>query len=495
MADIQLVDVSLRDGNQSLWGATGLRTAHIVQIAPVLDRIGFRALDFTSSTHMGIAVRNHQEDPWERIRLTHEAMPRTPLQFIGSGLRFISWEPVHPDLIRLAYRRLVVAGLQRFVVLDPMHDLPAMLQSARDVKTAGGTEVIGALTYTISAVHDDAFYAGLAAQMAASPDFDRVYVKDPAGLLTPERARTLFPAVRAALAGRLPLELHSHCTIGLSPLTYLAAADLGVDVLQVACGPLANGTSLPNAERVVANLRELGHTVDIDDRLLAAASGYFGMLAAAEGLPPGIPQEYDASFLRHQMAGGVVTTLHRQLRELGLTEKFSAVMAEVSQVRAELGYPIMVTPFPQMVCGQALCNVLGTERYANVPDQTIMYVLGKFGRPTADVDPEILDRIHALPRTRELMAQPPPAPPEELRKRLPRGISDEEFLLRATMPAGEVDAMLAAGPARRRYNPELKPVLDLLGGLAARPPADELLIEKPGFRLALRAASEGAPGD
>jgi oxaloacetate decarboxylase (Na+ extruding) subunit alpha len=493
MADIQLVDVSLRDGNQSLWGATGLRTAHILQIAPLLDRVGFRALDFTSSTHMGIAVRTHREDPWERIRLTHEAMPRTPLQFIGSGLRFISWEPVHPDLIRLAYRRLVAVGMQRFVVLDPMHDMSAMLQSARDVRAAGAAEVIGALTYTISAVHDDAFYAGLAAKMAASPDFDRIYVKDPAGLLTPERARTLFPAVRAALAGRLPLELHSHCTIGLSPLTYLAAADLGVDVLQVACGPLANGSSLPNAERVVANLRELGHTVDVDDRLLAAASDYFARLAAAEGLPPGVPQEYDASFLRHQMAGGVVTTLRRQLRELGLSEKFGAVLAEVTRVRAELGYPIMVTPFPQMVCGQALCNVLGTERYAVVPDQTIMYVLGKFGRPTAAVDPAILDRIHALPRTRELMAQPPPAPPEELRKKLPRGISDEEFLLRATMPAGEVDAMLAAGPAMRRYNPELKPVLDLLGGLAARPPADELVIDKPGFRLALRSSSDGAP--
>jgi oxaloacetate decarboxylase (Na+ extruding) subunit alpha len=492
MADIALVDVSLRDGNQSLWGATGLRTRHILAAAPVLDRIGFRALDFTSSTHMGVAVRTHREDPWERIRLTHAAMPHTPLQFIGSGLRFISWEPVHPDLIRLAYRRLVENGLARFVVLDPMHDMAAMLRSARDVRDAGGTEIIGALTYTISAVHDDDFYAGLAAQMAASPDFDRVYVKDPAGLLTPDRARTLFPTVLAALDGRLPLELHSHCTIGLSPLTYLTAAELGVDVLQVACGPLANGTSLPNAERVVANLRELGHAVDIDDRLLAAASAYFGRLAVAEGLPPGLPQEYDATFLRHQMAGGVVTTLRRQLAELGLSDRFDAVMAEVSQVRAELGYPIMVTPFPQMVCGQALCNVLGTDRYGNVPDQTILYVLGKFGRPTAPVDPDVRDRILSRPRARELQRQPAPASPAELRKQLPRGISDEEFLLRATMPAGEVDAMIAAGPAVRRYNPELKPVLDLLSGLAGRSPVTQLRIDKPGFRLELRAEADGA---
>jgi oxaloacetate decarboxylase (Na+ extruding) subunit alpha len=493
MAEIELIDVSLRDGNQSLWGATGLNTAHILQIAPVLDRVGFRALDFTSSTHMGVAVRTHREDPWERIRLTHAAMPHTPLQFIGSGLRFISWEPVHPDLIRLAYQRLVAAGMERFVVLDPMHDISAILQTARDIRAAGATEIVGALTFTISAVHDDEFYAGLAGQMAASPDFDRVYVKDPAGLLTPERARTLFPALRARL-GTIPLELHSHTTIGLSPLTYLVAAELGVQALQVACGPLANGTSLPNAERIVANLTELGHAVNVDGRLLAQVASYFARLAEAEGLPSGVPQEYDASFLRHQMAGGVVTTLRRQLAELGLAEKFDAVLAEVSRVRAELGYPIMVTPFPQMVCGQALYNVLGAERYGNVSDQAINYVLGKFGRPTAPVDPDVQDRILSRPRARELMAAPPPASPAELRRKLPSGISDEEFLLRATMPADEVDAMIAAGPARRHYNPELRPVLTLLAGLRTRPPVASVRVDKPGFRLALRAGeATGAP--
>jgi oxaloacetate decarboxylase (Na+ extruding) subunit alpha len=484
VAEIQLVDVSLRDGNQSLWGATGLTTAHILQITPVMDRVGFLALDYTSSTHMGVAVRTHREDPWERIRLTRAAAPRTPLQFIGSGLRFISWEPVHPDLMRLAYQRLVAAGISRFVVLDPMHDMAAVLQTARTIREAGG-EIIAALTYTISAVHDDAYYADLAGQMAASPDIDRVYVKDPAGLLTPERARTLLPAVRARL-GAVPLELHSHCTIGLSPLTYLAAADLGVEVLQVACGALANGTSLPSAEQVVANLRELGHTVDLDDRLLAMVAGYFTRLARAQSLPAGTPQSYDASFLRHQVAGGVVTTMQRQLAELGLADRFGAVMDEVSRVRAELGYPIMVTPFPQIVCGQALYNVIGTERYGNVSDQAIRYVLGRFGRPTAPVDENVRDRILSRPRAVQLQAEPPPASPGELRKRFPPGISDEELLLRATMPADQVDAMLAAGPAKRHYNPELAPVLELLAGLGARPPVSGLVIEKPGFRMELR---------
>ena len=406
---VNFVDTTTRDGNQSLWSATGLTTAHMAAIAPLMDRVGFRALDFTSSTHMGVAVRTHREDPWERIRLTHAAAPHTPLQFIGSGLRFISWEPVHPGLMQLVYDRLVVAGMSRFVVLDPMHDMDNVLETARMIRQAGGEEIIAALTYTISAVHDDEFYAGLAGQMAASQDIDRVYVKDPAGLLTPEHARTLFPAVQARLAAKgVPLELHSHCTIGLSPLTGLVAAELGLAAVHVACGPLANGTSLPDAQRLVANLRELGHTVDVDDRLLARVADYFTRLAAAESLPAGTPQEYDASFLRHQVAGGVMTTTRRQLAELGLEDRFGAVMEEVSRVRAELGYPIMVTPFPQIVCGQALYNVIGAERYQNVSDQAIRYVLGRFGRPTAPVDPGVADRILSRPRARELMAEPPP---------------------------------------------------------------------------------------
>ena len=176
MAEIKIVDVSIRDGNQSLWGAVGMNTPQILQIAPTLDRIGLRALDFTSSTHIGVAVRNHKENPWERIRLTHAAMPNTPLQFIGTGLRFISWETAHPEFMQLAYDRLVENGISRFALLEPTHDMDALFESARMIRKAGATEIMGALTFTISAVHDDAYYAGLARQMAASPDIDRVYI-------------------------------------------------------------------------------------------------------------------------------------------------------------------------------------------------------------------------------------------------------------------------------------------------------------------------------
>src|SRR5580658_2733671 len=448
MAEIGLVDVSLRDGNQSLWGATGLRTAHIATIAPLLGRAGFRALDYSSSTAMGVSVRTHREDPWALLRLTRAAMPDTLLQFIGTGFRFISWERAHPEVIQLVYSALVRNGMDRFVVLDPTHDLDAARATAAIAKKAGAREVIGALTYTI-----------------------------PAGILTPDRARTLIPAVQAGLAGRADndsgkaLELHSHASLGLSPLTCLVAAELGVPVLQVGCGALGNGTSLPDAEDLVANLRASGHTVDIDDRLLAAVARYFDRLAAAEGLPPGEHRGFDAAFMDHQLAGGVMSTTRRQ--------------------RAELGYPIMVTPFPQMVIGQALANLLvagvaGGARYDNVPDQVIRYVLGTFGKPTAPVEPWVLDRILDRPRARELAAEPPPLSVAELRRRLPRGISDEELLLRFGMPAAEVDAMLAAAPPPRHYTPELQPVLRLLRELGSRPPAARLVVDKPGFRLALK---------
>jgi oxaloacetate decarboxylase alpha subunit len=508
LADIELVDVSLRDGNQSLWGATGLRTAHIAQVAPLMNRAGFRALDYSSSTAMGVSVRVHREDPWELLRITRAAMPDTKLQFIGTGFRFISWERAHPDVIALVYQCLIRGGMDRFVVLDPTHDVDAMRATARIVKQAGGAsaEVVAALTYTISAVHDDAFYAGLAKQYAACPDIDRAYIKDPAGILTPERAATLIPVVQAGLGGK-PLELHSHASLGLSPRTCLLAASLGVGVLQVGCGALGNGTSLPDAAGLVANLRASGHSVDVDDRLIAMIARYFDSVAEAEGLPKGEQRGFDAAFLDHQVAGGVMTTTRRQLRELGMEHRFDELMAEITQVRAELGYPIMVTPFPQMVIGQALANLMGpaktgpasgtargrTARYDTVPDQVIRYVLGTFGKPTAPVAPDVLAKILDRPRARELAQEPEPLDVPALRRRFGERISDEELALRFGMPAAEVDAMVAAPPAVRHYNPDLVPLLRLLRELGDRPPAARLTVDKPGFALSLRGRA-GRPG-
>lgn len=488
MTALKLVDVTMRDGNQSLWGATGLHSAHMLQAAALTEACGFRAVDFTSSSHMAVAVRYFRNDPWERIRRMRAAMPGTPLQFITTGLRFIAWQQADPEFMRLVYRALQANGIGRFVLLDPMHEVPAVIEAARLVKQEGSAETMCALTFTLSEVHTDAFYADFARAVGQSPDIDLFYIKDPSGLLSVDRIRTLAPAIKAVIGNR-PLEIHAHTTIGQGMLSSLEAAGLGISAIHVGVGPGGDGSSLPEAGRTLANLEEAGHTVEIDKAALARLSAYWHRLAAAEGLPPGAPQNFDASFLRHQIAGGVMTTTARQLEELGLADRLGAVIAETEQVRAELGYPIMVTPFPQMVMSQALFNVIGTHRYAQVSDQVIRYCMGKFGKPTSAIDPAVLAAIMDRPRARELEHEPDFPALADLRRQFGAAMPDEEFLLRAVMPGEQVDAMLAAGPSRASYSPQAAPILSLLRQLAARPQARDIVVERPGFRLALHAGA------
>jgi len=495
MAEVQLVETSLRDGNQCLWSALGVDTAKTLSIAPAMDRVGFKAIDFTTSTHMGVAVRYKREDPWERIRLMAAATPNTPLQFMGTGFRFISWETASAEFMSLAYATLARHGIRRFCLADPMNDAAANVLNARLVKAAGGEYVIAALVFTLSPIHDDAHYAAAARALAASPDIDALYIKDPGGLLSQKRAATLIPAIRQAVAeaggGKL-LELHSHNTIGLAEMTYLDAPDLGVSALQCASGAAADGISNPPIERIVANLRALGHRVDVDDAALAQVSNYFTALAAAEGLPAGSPQGFDASYLQHQLPGGTVGTMRRHLAESRISHLEGRVLEELDRVRQELGWPIVMTPFAQMVITQAVMNVTSKERYSVIPDEVIRYALGRFGRPNVPIDDRVMERIESLPRTRELRAEEGMPPLPELRRRIGGSLSDEDFLLRATMPGPLVDAMRAAGPAPRHYDPASKPVMELLHRLLARRDLAEISIDKPGFRLALRRAQAGA---
>jgi oxaloacetate decarboxylase alpha subunit len=187
-----------------------------------------------------------------------------------------------------------------------------------------------------------------------------------------------------------------------------------------------------------------------------------------------------------------MTTTKRQLDELKLGHLFPAVIAETERVRAELGHPIMVTPFPQMVMSQALFNVIGEARYGQVSDQVLRYVLGKFGRPTSVVDPAVEAAILDRPRAREIEVEPTFPALSDLRKRFGAAMDEEEFLLRAVMPGDQVDAMLSAGRSRATYTPEAAPILKLLKELAARPAARDRVVERPGFRLALHAGASVA---
>jgi oxaloacetate decarboxylase alpha subunit len=190
------------------------------------------------------------------------ATPHTPLQFMSTGFRFISWETASPDFMALAFRVLARNGIRRFCLADPMNDAESNMACARMVKEGGGEYVIVALVFTISPIHDDAHYIERARTLAASPFIDALYIKDPGGLLKPSRAQNLIPAIKAVTGGK-PLELHSHCTIGFAEHTYMDAPNHGVSALQCASGAAADGTSNPHSARVVANLRALGHRVAV----------------------------------------------------------------------------------------------------------------------------------------------------------------------------------------------------------------------------------------
>jgi oxaloacetate decarboxylase (Na+ extruding) subunit alpha len=442
---VEIVDTTTRDGNQSLWSATGLTTPDVVDIAPTMDRVGFRALDFTSSTHMAVSVRFHHEDPWERIRLVSEAMPETPLNFITTGMRFISWTPAGEDVIRLVFRCVARNGIRRFQIAEPSNDPEALLRLARMAREEGVEEVVVGLTYSISPVHTHSYYLDRARAVSASEDMDRLYLKDPGGLLTPDAIRELIPGFMEAVAPR-PVELHSHCTISLGPIAYVEGLRAGTRTLHTAVAPVANGTSNPSCETTLHNLEAEGYAHALDTEALAEVSEHFRELAQRKDLPLGKPVEYDAAYYRHQMPGGMVTTTKRQLQEIGKPELFDATLEEVTRVRAEMGYPIMVTPVSQLVATQAVMNVIYDERWSKVSNEMIRYFHGHFFEPAAPVDPEVADKVLSMPRAAKLK-DVEPLSLDGARERFGEGISEEELLLRLTMPAEQVDAMVTEGAA------------------------------------------------
>ena len=442
---VEIVDTTTRDGNQSLWSATGLTTPDVLDIAPTMDRVGFRALDFTSSTHMSVSVRFHHEDPWERIRLVSEAMPETPLNFITTGMRFISWTPAGEDVIRLVFRCVARNGIRRFQIAEPSNDPEALLRLARMAREEGVEEVVVGLTYSISPVHTHAYYLERARAVSGSEHIDRLYLKDPGGLLTPDAVRELIPGFMEAVSPR-PVELHSHCTISLGPLAYVEGLKAGTRTLHTAVAPVANGTSNPSCENTLHNLEAEGYSHGLDTDALGEVSEHFRELAQRKDLPLGRPVEYDSAYYRHQMPGGMVTTTKRQLQEIGKPELFDATLEEVTRVRAEMGYPIMVTPVSQFVATQAVMNVIYEERWSKVSNEMIRYFHGHFFEPAAPVDPEVADKVLSMPRAAKLK-DVEPLSLEGAREKFGDTISDEELLLRLTMPAEQVDAMVTEGAA------------------------------------------------
>jgi oxaloacetate decarboxylase alpha subunit len=483
------VDTTLRDAHQCLW-ATRMTSAMMLPIAPRMDTIGFAAIDLMGAVTFDVCVRYLREDPWERIRLMRQAVPRTPLNALVRSRSLISFDLVPEDVIELWVRRLARNGIRRITAFDGLHELGNLEPAVRAARSEGLT-VVGCLVYAASPVHTDALYA-LKARGLCALGVDAVMLKDPGGLLTPERVRTLVPAVREAI-GPTSLELHSHCVTGLGPQVYLEALPLGVDVVHTAIAPLAHGPSQPPTEYVVRHAPRVGRQVGLDPAGLAEMADHFRRVAILAGKPLGAVAEHDPFHYEHQVPGGMMSNLRAQLAQLGIEHRLDEVLAEVARVRQELGYLIMVTPFSQLVGTQAMLNVVSGERYRTLPNEVIKYAFGHYGTPAAPIDPEVMDRIARAPAARGLRTPGPLSPAlPRLRAALGRAVSEDELLLRAMFPDEQVSAMLAAGPAPRDLPGARRPLVELCRGLAARRDVTYVDLRGDGFALTMRMGAGGA---
>ncbi len=455
MSKIEIVDQSIRDAQQSLWGLM-MRTDHIVPIAETMDKVGYRAIATVGSQAFTIQVRNHSEDPWERIRILSGLLPKTPLRGSYQTASLSSFDLSTPrNIISLWIRRSVANGIRSFWICDYQENVERFRYFARIAK-AEGAEVVTALMYTSSPAHTDEHWAQKTRLIASTKEcVDRIMIEDASGVITPECTRKLISIVERNCEG-IPLEFHSHCNSGLAPLCYLEAIQCGATTVHTAVTPLANGTSLPAAESILRNARRLGFSSDVNEDALAAVSAHFRQIAEKENLPIGAPREYDLFHFDHQVPGGMMSNLTRQLRELGMEHRLNEILEEVVHVRREFGYPVMATPYSQIVGVQAMENVVSGERYKKIPDETIKYALQYYGPSAAPIDPEVMDRIMSLPRTKEFLNWKPEGylkSVEDLRQEIGPELSDDDLLLKILIPGKTIKKTEA-----RRQAPVTHPI-------------------------------------
>jgi len=467
---VRLIDVTIRDGHQCLW-ATRMTTAMMKEIAPKLDDAGFEAIDLVGGAVFDVCVRFLREDPWERMRILNTWVTKTPLIIHTRGQSLFTFEFFADDVVELAAERFAANGMRYHTVYDALNDIRNLDIPIRAAR-GHGIHVVPGLVYSHSPAHTDEYYVRKTKELMAI-GVDGVFIKDPSGLLTPERIATLVPAMKKAL-GDLPLQLHIHCLSGLAPYVALQAVEHGVDTVHTATSTLANGASHPPTELFTRNCRRRGHDVDIDLAPIADVADQLSFIAEQEDKPVGVPLEYDECPFHHQVAGGMISNLHHQLETVGLQDRIDEILEEAGRVRADLGYPIVVSPFAQYIVTQSVLNVMGQdqgrERYATVPDEVRLYVRGGYGEIAGDIDPNLYDRIAA---GAELITERPGARvvPALDRIRKSRGPfeSDDDLLLAAFYDDTLYGALKDAGPIDTDFPIMRTPLLTLVKELAERP--------------------------
>ena len=383
-APIKITDTILRDAHQSLL-ATRMRIDDMLPIAEKLDEVGYHSLEMWGGATFDSAMRFLNEDPWERCRRLKEAMPKTPFQMLLRGQNIVGYKHYADDVLDRFVERAKANGIDIFRIFDALNDPRNMARAMQSTKKVGG-HAQATISYTISPVHTLDGFVELAKELA-DMGADSICIKDMAGLLSPFDAYELVSKLKAEVS--VPIQLHTHYTSGMASATCVKAAEAGVDVIDTAISALSGLTSQPPTETMVRIFDDTPRKSGLDLDKLAEISDYFTEVrkkyASFESGLMGV----DVNVLRYQIPGGMLSNLISQLREQNALDRYHDVLAEMPRVRADLGYPPLVTPSSQIVGTQATLNVLLGQRYKVVPQEVKAYVKGLYGRPPASINPEV----------------------------------------------------------------------------------------------------------
>jgi len=388
-AKVELTETVLRDAHQSLL-ATRMRTEDMLPIAAKLDAVGYWSLETWGGATFDACLRFLKESPWERLRKLRAAMPKTRFQMLLRGQNVVGYRNYPDDIVQAFVQRAAATGIDVFRIFDAMNDIRNM-KTAIEAALKTGKLVEGTICYTISPVHSVDYFLRVADKLA-SMGVQIICLKDMGGLLAPYVAKELVGKLKERIP--LPLHLHSHCTAGLAPMSYMMAIEAGVDIIDTAMAPLSQGTSQPATEQIVAALKGAPRDTGLDLKLLDDIASYFYQVRRnyAEFESP-VNNQIKTDVLVSQIPGGMLSNLVAQLRQQNAEDKLEAVLAEMPNVRKDLGYPPLVTPTSQICGSQAALNVMTGKRYSVVAMETKNYVMGLYGEPPGPISDEIKTKI------------------------------------------------------------------------------------------------------
>ena len=388
---VKIVETSLRDGHQSLF-ATRMTTDEVVELAEKLDDANFHAMEVWGGATFDACLRFLNEDPWERLRRVRKACRKTKLQMLFRGQNMLGYRHYSDDVVDMFCKKAIENGIDIIRVFDALNDIRNLKQAVISTKKYGGECQI-ALSYTTSPVHTLEYYVNFAREVEAL-GADSICIKDMAGVLTPGDATKLITAIKRNT--HLPVELHCHCTGGICEMTYMAAVQAGVDIIDCSLSPLSGGTAQPSTQATIAGLEGSEYDPGINMDAINAAEPIMDRIVA-KYINNGTlnPKAYmtNTNILTYQVPGGMLSNLMSQLKGQNAMDKYDEVLREIPRVRKDVGYPPLVTPLSQMVGTQAVLNVISGKRYRIVAKEIKDYLRGRYGKYPSPVNEDIKKQI------------------------------------------------------------------------------------------------------